>query len=528
MPAAGKRFSSGGRTIRYPASALQAGWLSRREAIALAGLVVCAAALRFWALGRQGFWYDEAVTASLVRETPAHMLADIPKSESTPPLYYVLAWGWARVFGQTEAGLRSLSAFVGVGAVPAMFLAARRLAGKRVAIVAAALICVNPLLVWYSQEARTYSLVVLEAAVCLLFFARARERPTLGRLLTWSVAGAISLCTHYFAIFVLAPQALLLTIQPRPSLRLRALSLVPLGLTGLALLTLAHTQSARIYWFTFISLPARAEQLPQQFLVGFGPPAGALVTLVAAGVVAAAAILLALRGGPRERRTALVMAAVAGAAFAVPVLLAAGGADYFNTRNSIAALPPLLIALAAGLGGERAGFPGLVAAAALVVVSIAMVVGVQGELSAQRGHYRELASILRTPSGRPRAMLLQGNRNWGTSLKFYLPRTRWLGAHGRDVTEIDVVRLLRHTVCPNSWWGAICEYPSLPALHQAPARGFRLVSSQKVAGFEVTRYRAARAVRVYPHQLQRDLANRSDELRGIRRQHVMITAPKTA
>jgi hypothetical protein len=49
-----------------------------------------------------------------------------------------------------------------------------------------------------------------------------------------------------------------------------------------------------------------------------------------------------------------------------------------------------------------------------------------------------------------------------------------------------------------------------------------------VAGFEVTRYRASRAVRVYPHALRRDLANRSDELRGIRRQHVMITAPKAA
>jgi hypothetical protein len=342
------------------------------------------------------------------------------------------------------------------------------------------------------------------------------------------VAGAISLCTHYFAVFVLAPLALLLMLQPRPSLRLRALSLAPLGLVGLALLALAHTQSARIYWFAFISLPARAEQLPQQFLIGFRPPAGVLVTLVAAGVVATAAIIVVLRGGRLERRTALVMAAVAGAAFAVPVLLAAGGADYFNTRNSIAALPPLLIALAAGLGAERARFPGLVGAGALVVVSIAMVVGVQGDLSAQRAHYRELAAILRTPTGGPRALLLQGNRNWGMSLKLYLPRTRWLGAHGRDVTEIDVVRLLQHTLCPNSWWGATCEYRSLPALRHAPARGFRLVSAQKVAGFEVTRYRASRAVRIYPHQLRRDLANRSDELRGIRRQHVMITVPKTA
>ena len=79
---------------------------------------ILGALLRFWALGAQSYWSDEAVTALLVRMDFREMLDLIPKSESTPPLYYAVAWPWVRVFGSDESGLRSLSALVGTAAVP--------------------------------------------------------------------------------------------------------------------------------------------------------------------------------------------------------------------------------------------------------------------------------------------------------------------------------------------------------------------------------------------------------------------------
>ena len=69
--------------------------------------------LRFYGIGHQGFWFDEANTAQLVHFSPGKMLGLIPQTESTPPLYYCVAWVWARVFGYGEAGLRSLSAVAG-------------------------------------------------------------------------------------------------------------------------------------------------------------------------------------------------------------------------------------------------------------------------------------------------------------------------------------------------------------------------------------------------------------------------------
>src|SRR5919199_1265062 len=93
----------------------------------LIALTLAGAALRFATLDLQSFWYDEAVTVGIVRLDFGAILDHIPKSESTPPLYYVLAWLWTRVFGSGEVGIRSLSALLGTLAIPVFYLAAREL-----------------------------------------------------------------------------------------------------------------------------------------------------------------------------------------------------------------------------------------------------------------------------------------------------------------------------------------------------------------------------------------------------------------
>ena len=104
--------------LRHPAGrapiARTRALLADPTATAVVALTVLAAVLRFYRLGHQGFWFDEANTALLVHFSPGKMLGLIPQTESTPPLYYCVAWVWARVFGYSEAPLRSLSALCGV------------------------------------------------------------------------------------------------------------------------------------------------------------------------------------------------------------------------------------------------------------------------------------------------------------------------------------------------------------------------------------------------------------------------------
>ena len=79
----------------------------RGALVAVATMMLLAAALRFSTLDLQSYWYNEAATALLTKLSLGDMLDRIPRMEGNPPLYYVLAWVWAKVFGTGEVGLWS-------------------------------------------------------------------------------------------------------------------------------------------------------------------------------------------------------------------------------------------------------------------------------------------------------------------------------------------------------------------------------------------------------------------------------------
>ena len=119
---------------------------------------------------------DEALTAYETHSSFGGMLGTVAHVETTPPLYFVLIWAWAHVFGSGEVGLRSLSTLAGIALVPIAFVSARELFSRWAGVLAAAFVAVNPFLVWYSQEARSYMLLAALSGASFLWFNRARER----------------------------------------------------------------------------------------------------------------------------------------------------------------------------------------------------------------------------------------------------------------------------------------------------------------------------------------------------------------
>ncbi len=143
-------------------------------------LTLLGALLRFPTLDRQSFWLDELVTASLLDRGLGDVLGEIPRTEATPYLYYVVAWLWSSVFGLGEVGLRSLSALAGTATIPVAYVAGGVLVSRRAGIVAAALVATSPFLVWYSQEARSYALFALLGATSVLAFGLALRASVAG------------------------------------------------------------------------------------------------------------------------------------------------------------------------------------------------------------------------------------------------------------------------------------------------------------------------------------------------------------
>ncbi len=87
------------------------------------------------------------------------MLHTVAHFETTPPLYFVLIWGWAKLFGTGAIALRSLSTIAGIALVPIAYLSARSWSRDGRACSRPRSSRVNPFMIWYSQEARAYMLL---------------------------------------------------------------------------------------------------------------------------------------------------------------------------------------------------------------------------------------------------------------------------------------------------------------------------------------------------------------------------------
>src|SRR3954467_6213099 len=161
----------------------------------LAGITLAGALLRFTTLDVQSYWLDEVATVNILRHGFGDMLSAVSAGESTPPVYYVVAWLWSKLFGTGEVGLRSLSAVLGTATIPLVFVLGREVAGRTAGLVAAALCAFNPLLIWYSQEARSYSLMVLLTGLSLLALLRVLDDASSRRLAGWAVVSVAAIAT---------------------------------------------------------------------------------------------------------------------------------------------------------------------------------------------------------------------------------------------------------------------------------------------------------------------------------------------
>ena len=170
-------------------------------------------------------------------------------------------------------------------------------------------------------------------------------------LAAWAIAAALALATHYFAAFVLAPQAAWL-VWRRPRRRAALAAVAALAAAGLRCAAAAR-QAGNPYDIAGTSLGLRLVQVPKQFLLGYRGPLALPFGVLGAALVAGGAWLL-LRRTPRPARDrARCWRGSARAGIALPLLAALAGADYLNTRNLLPALIPLLAALAVGYGAAR-------------------------------------------------------------------------------------------------------------------------------------------------------------------------------
>jgi mannosyltransferase len=191
------------------------GWL-----VLLLFLVLLAFTLRVYQLDHFGFWQDEGLTPLRsgypVREILSNriVIQEGITRDTHPPLYYLVIHFARALLGESDFAYRYPSVLFGLLLVPLLFQLGRQLDGPTTGFVAAMLAAVNPLQIWYSQEARMYTLVVLLGTLATYILWRSLTAPALSnralaaRLALYLLCAALAIYTHYTAFFLVGVQLL--------------------------------------------------------------------------------------------------------------------------------------------------------------------------------------------------------------------------------------------------------------------------------------------------------------------------------
>ena len=181
-------------------------WVDLGVAVLLAGGLL----LRF--IAESPLWLDEALSVNIA-QVPLGDLAETLRHDGAPPLYYVLLKGWMELFGSSDISVRALSGVFSLAALPLVWLAGRRLAGRETGWIATLLVATSPFAIRYATEARMYSLVTLLTAAGLVLLVAFLDRPTTPRLAGIILVTGALVLTHYWALYLAASLLAILALR---------------------------------------------------------------------------------------------------------------------------------------------------------------------------------------------------------------------------------------------------------------------------------------------------------------------------
>ncbi len=388
---------------------------------ALLALVLAGFALRTVHLGWDSFWWDEAYSAIVARQSVRAIVETVGREDFHPPLHYLALYAWRVVAGESEYALRFLSVWFGTATIAGATRLAWVWFGRSAALAAGVLVATSPYAAYYAMEARMFALSGFLTVLGLLVVERASARSrSSARWIAFAGIGLANLYTFYYAAFGhLATGLAVLGRSRRAAASFVAASIAVLA----ALLPWMQTLAQRVgAWHNPWADPADPVQVAlwtwSMVWSGVGPPGflGETVGAVSLASIGVLLALLTLTGGDRSARRARVRAHLI---WLVPAALAIGVVllrPIFHPRYVFPLIPLLLIASAGSLIGHRGAWSAIARASLSLILAVQVLglyhiltpdsrVPLLRPVSLERDHYREAVAILLRESG-PRDVVL--------------------------------------------------------------------------------------------------------------------------
>ena len=185
-------------------------WLKENKILMV--LIFIGTILRFYKIDFQSPWIDEIFTLANTGKEKSfkEIYFFLKENDPHPPLYYYIIHIVNLFFDNTSIVARAVSAVFGVAGLFAIYYLAQELFNKKVGIIAVALLSINYFHIYYSQEARMYSMLFLTTTLSFYFLIKLIKKPDLKSAIRYSLFAVLMIYTHFFALFALFSQCLIL------------------------------------------------------------------------------------------------------------------------------------------------------------------------------------------------------------------------------------------------------------------------------------------------------------------------------
>ena len=179
----------------------------------LFAILSLAAVLRIYHLNYKSISIDESI-GWLYAIEPLPRVIIMTINDVHPPLFYIAHHFWIKIFGTSEAGLRSISVAFAILSVISLYRLGEAMFNRRIGLTSAFLLAISPWHIWISQNARSNSMLLFLIILSFHFLYNILKNGQTKWFIGYSLVTLIAIYTHYFAFMVWMAQNLYVFFSP--------------------------------------------------------------------------------------------------------------------------------------------------------------------------------------------------------------------------------------------------------------------------------------------------------------------------
>lgn len=166
----------------------------------------------------QSLWFDEAINVVYARDSSLiFYLSSYIIGDFHPPGWFFILWIFTHILGTAEIIVRMPAVIFGVMTIYLTYLIGREFS-KKTGLIAALLMSLAPLHIYYSQEARPYALGALAVSLSSYFFLKFLQKSAKKFFWFLVLGNAFVLYSDYPAYLIFIAQLIFLLINFREKL----------------------------------------------------------------------------------------------------------------------------------------------------------------------------------------------------------------------------------------------------------------------------------------------------------------------